>query len=62
MKIPEPTLLTHEIGFTFPGLIGLTRERLPPFGLIAASSDEFYDPFSEAAIKLSPLKIQGLRT
>jgi hypothetical protein len=59
MKNPEPTLLTHEIVCTFPGFTGLTRKGSRPPGLVAASSDELYGPFSEAATRASPFKIQG---
>jgi len=60
MKNPEPTLLTHEIVCTFPGFTGLTRKGSRPPGLVAASSDELYGPFSEAATRPSPFKIQAL--
>ena len=60
MKIPKSTLLTREIAFTSLGRIGLTQGKLAALpGLVAASSDESYDPFSEAATRPSLLKIQG---
>jgi hypothetical protein len=59
MMNPEPTLLTHEIVFTLQGFIGLTRKGSRQPGLVAASSDELYGPFSEAATRPLPFKIQG---
>ena len=61
MKILKPTLLTHEIEFTFLGRIGLTQGkdvalpvwlRLPPTSLMG--------PFSKAATKPSRSRYKGV--